>query len=131
MRTSSALSNVRAIAFGAAGTVCAIYAFATLLVADPGQLPHWAPLIAGCLAALTLFAASFAAGPRIISASFDEGYQNDRRSAAVAGFWSALSIGTTLWLGNIGGESQLAITLTGASAVFLLTHVFLEIKGRR
>jgi hypothetical protein len=71
------------------------------------------------------------AGPTNTNAALDEGYDADRRTAASAGFWGAILSGTTLWLSGTGGELQLAITLTGASAIFLLTHAMLDFRGSR
>lgn len=129
--SAQALSNLRTLVFGLTGSICAIYAFAALLLEDTGALPHWMPPAAGIAAAGVFFLAAAFAGRENMNASLDEGYRDDRRSAGVAGFWAAIVIGTVLWFGDLGGTLQLAITLTGASAGLLLAHVVLELRGRR
>jgi hypothetical protein len=128
MKTQT-LTFVRCVAFAIAGLICTAYAAATLLGLD--FLPHWLPITGGLGAAVVFSASAMLAGPRNTAASLDESYHADRRSAAVIGFWSAMVTGTGLWLLNIGGNMQLAITMNVAAAMFLLSHVVLEYRGHR
>lgn len=128
MISTNALTSVRTIAFAIAGLISGGYAIATLMGVN--GLPHWLPLTAGGIAALVFAVTALLAGHRNTAASLDESYQHDRRTAGNIGFWTAILTGTTLWLAQIGDERQLAITLTLASAVYLLAHVVLEVRGR-
>lgn len=130
MISAEALSTIRTVAYGAAGIVCAGYALAALLSPAPETLPHWAPLTAGIFIAIVIFASAFVAGPANTAASLDESYREDQRTAAVFGFWGAIGCGVALWLLDLGGAMQLAITMTFSSGVFLLAHVVLELRGR-
>jgi hypothetical protein len=123
------LTWIRSIAYAIAGLTCAGYASAAL--AGVGPLPHWLPITSGIAAAIVFFISAAFAGPQNTAASLDESYQKDRRTAGVIGFWAAMITGTALWLLDIGGELQLAITMNTAAAMFLLTHVVLEFRGYR
>jgi len=131
MITTDSLTLIRMLAFAIAGLICAAYAGAALLSAPPDVLLHWAPPIAGGITAGIVFVTSSLAGAQKADAAFDESYRADRRTAATAGFWSAITIGTLLWLTQTGGTLQLAITLTGSASVFLLMQAALDLRGLR
>jgi hypothetical protein len=131
MLTTDAISTVRITAFASAGAICGLYAFSAYLSGTTSILPDWSPLAAGALAALAFSCAAFLAGPQNTNAALDESYFADKKTAASAGFWAALFIGTAQWLTGTGGAMQLATTLTGASAVYLLTQAALDLRGRR
>ncbi|WP_299413257.1 hypothetical protein [uncultured Sulfitobacter sp.] len=131
MITPDTIATVRMIAFALAGLMCGGYALAALWGIPSQNLPHFLPLGAGIIAAIAFALAALIVGPQNTNAALDESYHTDRRTAASTGFWAAIVIGTTLWLTSTGGTLQLAITLTGASAVFLLTHALLDFRGSR
>lgn len=131
MISADTLAIVRTIAFAIAGLICAGYALAAFWGVPPEALPQFLPLAAGITAAIAFFLAALIAGPTNTNAALDESYHADRRTAASVGFWGAILIGTTLWLTDTGEELQLAITLTGASAAFLLTHALLDLRGNQ
>lgn len=131
MISSDTLGLIRMITFGIAGLICSAYALSTLFGITPGLIPNWLPIAAGCVAAIAFTIAAVFAGSDSTNAALDESYHADRKTAAAAGFWGALVIGTALWLSNTGGTFQLAITLTGSAAIFLLLQVALELRGRR
>lgn len=130
MFTSHTLAILRTGAFALAGFISALFATLTLLDPQTEVLPAWLPLGAGLTAAIAIFAVSFAAGGRNAAAAFDESYRSDGALAGFWGFWGAIAIGTCLWLTGAGGDMQLAITLTGSSAIYLLSHVLLDLRGR-
>lgn len=123
------LTLIRSTAFALAGLVCASYAIAALV--GVRALPHWLPLTSSAAAAVIFFICAALAGPRAIAASLDESYHADQRTSGVVGFWAAMITGTSLWLFDIGGQLQLAITMNIAAALFLLSHVVLEYRGHR
>ena len=127
---SQTISNVRIFGFGAAGIICAAYAFATLVGLQLSFLPNWLPIAAGIVASILLVAATLLGGAKATAASLDESYHADRLRAGNLGFWTAIITGVILWQADLGGNMQQAITLTLASAVYLLTHVVLELRGR-
>jgi len=130
MITSHTLSNVRLVAFAIAGTLCAAYALSALIHPAAPIVPDWLPITAGALAGVVFFVAGILAGPRVTSATLDESYQSEHRTAGFIGFWVAIVSGVGLWQTGLGGQLQLAITLTLASAAFLLMQVVLELRGR-
>lgn len=130
MLSSQSITNVRIIGFGIAGVVCLSYAIATLVGIRISFLPDWLPIAMGVAVAALFFLATLLGGARATAASLDESYQMDRLRAGNLGFWSALMTGVILWQANLGGDMRLAITMTMASAVYLLAHVVLELRGR-
>lgn len=131
MVSAQTLSLVRVISFGIGGLISLAFAVATLLDFNPSPLPHWLPIATAVVIAIIYFLAAALAGPHNMRAALDESHTEDARLAATLGFWTALATGTALWLLNLGGTLQLAITLTTASAVFFLAHVVLEVRGLR
>lgn len=129
MISAQTLTIVRILAFALGGIICATYALAALAGVNPHQLPHWLPLATAILIFVVFFIAALSAGKRNTNAALDESYQSDQKTAAGFGFWTALGTGTALWLLDIGGQMQLAITLTSASAMFFFCQVTLDLRG--
>jgi len=108
MITSHTLSNVRLVAFAIAGTLCAAYALSALIHPAAPIVPDWLPITAGALAGVVFFVAGILAGPRVTSATLDESYQSEHRTAGFIGFWVAIVSGVGLWQTGLGGQLQLA-----------------------
>jgi hypothetical protein len=130
MLSTDTLGLIRTVAFGVSGLACTVYAIATLWAPQADRLPDWLPIAASIALAVTIFSALFVGGRHNAAAAMDEAYRADNTTAAALGFWGALVIGLGLWLTGAGGEMQLAITLTGASAIYMLAHVVFEVRGR-
>lgn len=128
MFSESTLTTIRTILFGTAGLVCAAYAVSALV--GDARLPDWLPPAIPLTVAAVFFLASLIAGQASAEASLDESYALTNKNAASAGFWGALIIGSAQWIAGIGAPFELAITLSGASAVYFLAHVLAEIRGR-
>jgi len=129
MISAHALTILRTLAFAFGGLVCASYALAALAGVTPDKLPHWLPPFTAACIFVVIFFASLSAGKRNTKAALDESYQSDISTASGLGFWTALGTGTALWVLDIGGHLQLAITLTSASAVFFISQVTLDLRG--
>jgi len=123
------LTWIRSTTFAVAGLICATFALGALFGVQ--ALPNWLPIAGGVMAALIVFVCAAIAGPRNMAASLDESYHTDKRTAATFGFWGALATGTGLWLLNIGGDMQLAITMNVAAALYLLSQVVMDLRGYR
>lgn len=124
------LTAIRTAIFAVAGLACAFYVLSALSGSASGLALSWLPPLAGVCVAVLIFGVTFYAGRNSAEAAYDEQYAATNRSAASAGFWAAIVLGSAVLFTGIAAPYQLAITLSGAAGTYFLAHVLFELRGR-
>lgn len=132
---SETISRIRLVAFGLTGLTCLIYGGLSVLNGQPDPFHPAIPGLMGAATAIILLLTAFggdAAGARI--AWEDEGYKNDTARAAQIGYWIALFnypvFAALLYFKLLNGSVAFAAMGTFTAAAFLLSFVYLDLKGR-